>query len=72
MSGEWIPVTERLPKGGEPIVLGFGGPYALPSIAEWKDGGLVWCHRPNIVNQSGRPNTPTHWMPLPATPTDAK
>lgn len=68
----WIPVTERPSKTDEQAVLGFGLPYALPAIAIWESGGLLWATRPNIISQNGRANTPTHWMPLPAPPTDPK
>ena len=71
MSGEWIPVTERLPEKGC-AVLGFRAKnthwgddaygMAWREIDDESDPGLRW-------NESGRP---THWMPLPAPPADAK
>lgn len=67
----WIPVTERLPEKGS-AVLGFraGDPH-------WGDAsyGMAWREidgesRPGLRwHESGRP---THWMPLPAPPTDGK
>ena len=67
----WIPVTERLPEKGC-AVLGFRAKYT-----RWDDNayGMAWREIDNEStprlrwNECGRP---THWMPLPAPPTDAK
>jgi len=63
---EWIPVTERLP---EPCVNALA--YA---ITEWRPGGAP-CF--TVTAHSGEywfcdSMTITHWMPLPAPPTDDK
>ena len=70
MSGEWIPVTERLPQpetfaivatkdGVCEALYGLGGIESPNDPPYWsvRDYGEVW---------------PTHWMPLPAPPTDGK
>lgn len=66
----WIPVAERLPKENEQVLcavefdgpgdwrIKVGGytPNGNEAHREWKIFGASW--------------TPTHWMPLPATPKD--
>lgn len=59
----WIPVTERLPPDGV-LVLAYRKrcDYGFRRDGQWIDtlyGGVL-------------ANGPTHWMPLPAPPTDAK
>ena len=70
MSGEWISVTERLPEmldedGCIADVLGFFPEYP-PSIA------IVWWNGSRWEDTEGFTKAPSHWMPLPAPPTDAK
>jgi len=72
MSGEWIPVTERLPEEGVDVLVSSPCPNSdTPNIdiASWGGEGAqgpVWRE-----GDCGR-LWPTHWMPLPAPPTDAK
>jgi len=59
----WIPVTERLPPDGV-LVLAYRRrcEYGFRRDGQWIDtlyGGVLG-------------NGPTHWMPLPAPPTDVK
>ena len=77
----WIPVTERLPEPGRAVLIFFratdvdgtpscigcdgnGGLIALAAM-DRIDGQHLW------TSEYGD-ETPTHWMPLPAPPTDAK
>ena len=72
MSGEWISVSERLPTEGVDVLVSSPCPNSdTPNIdiASWgSEGkqGTVWREA-----DCGRIE-PTHWMPLPAPPTDAK
>ena len=63
MSGEWISVTERLPPEST-VVLGWTNRVVF---SFWHDGGWV-----DTLYGWHLPTGPTHWMPLPAPPTDAK
>lgn len=70
MSGEWISVAERLPEmrdddGCHSDVLGYFPEYP-PSIA------IMWFNGDRWEDTEGFTKTPSHWMPLPAPPTDAK
>jgi hypothetical protein len=60
MSWEWIPVTERLP---EPYTVVLGGSVVM---GEWVEFLTAW-HKTHWYKSE-----PTHWMPLPAPPTDGK
>jgi|688.fasta_scaffold1497957_1 hypothetical protein len=65
--GRWIPVTERLPMDGE-WVLCYGwkrGREAACRSKYWD--GWVSADKKNLVTHAY-----THWMPLPAPPTDGK
>ena len=70
--GRWIPVTERLPPEGVDVLVSSPCPNSdTPNIdiASWGNEGArepVWREA-----DCGR-IWPTHWMPLPAPPTDAK
>lgn len=72
MSGEWISVAERLPTQGVDVLVSSPCPNSdTPNIdiASWSvegEQGPVWREA-----DCGRIE-PTHWMPLPAPPTDAK
>ena len=66
MSGDWIPVTERLPEVRK-VVLGYSDEWAIPfAVLEYFGGRDPW------VDAEGFFAEPTHWMPLPAPPTDGK
>jgi len=78
---DWIPVTERLPPPGFGVLIFFGatdndgtpsgigcdGNGGLIAVAAMDriDGQCLW------TSEYGD-ETPTHWMPLPAPPTDGK
>ena len=63
----WVPVTERLPEMGETVMVahskdgwvGTGERVLTGAYLHWADDGEEL-------------HDPTHWMPLPAPPTDAK
>lgn len=62
----WIPVTERLPKEGE-FVLVYGDLYHNKH-----DGGVIAVSKRmdwNYWQGFGRERDITHWMPLPTPPT---
>ncbi len=61
----WIPVTERLPKDDENVLV-FDPECHFTHIA--------WCHKDSTgeIVWAYYGLEPTHWMPLPATPTDDK
>lgn len=62
---KWIPVTERLPKEGE-FVLVYGDLYANKH-----DGGVIAVSKRmdwNYWQGFGRERDITHWMPLPQPP----
>jgi hypothetical protein len=64
MSGEWIPVTERLPDDGVVVLawLGKRVVFGYSREGQWIDTLYGWVLK----------NEPSHWMPLPAPPTDSK
>ena len=67
----WIPVTERIPDGREEVL---GWQTWVPNEG-WGEGVFV-CHRGTKLgewySEEGQLPNITHWMPLPAPPTDAK
>ena len=86
MSGEWIPVTERMPEEGERVLFYNGNckeAYARnPHIGVCIDDGPTGTKELRIVDLLLRQVTPnrdetwpdveaTHWMPLPAPPAAA-
>ena len=67
---QWIPVTERLPENGVPVIGWFSGAtQSFECSLNEHDG--VWCdYGTGIYLYEGE--RPTHWMPFPEGPTDAK
>jgi hypothetical protein len=63
----WIPVTERMPMDGE-MVLCYGWNRGVEEACRSKYwDGWVGPDKKNLVTHAY-----THWMPLPAPPTDSK
>ena len=60
----WIPVTERLPEVRSPVLVSITE-SRYPTVATMSLDG-EWLFR------EGDPVTVTHWMPLPALPTEDK
>ena len=58
MSGEWIPVTERMPEEEDEVLVAWG---LSVDVAIFRDGR--WFRIPQELTKI------THWMPLPAPPT---
>jgi hypothetical protein len=70
MSGGWISVTERLPEKGVPVIGWFpGATQSFECALNEHDG--VWCEWGTRIYLY-EDERPTHWMPFPAGPTDAK
>jgi hypothetical protein len=59
----WIPVTERLPELGMEVVALWEG---VPEFASRERDGTWWSFRDEARFAA------THWIPLPAPPTDSK
>jgi len=72
MSGEWIPVTERLPEVDD-VCLCFAEGQSRPFLASFSEDGWQSLDVYDY-DRDGEctAENPTHWMPLPAPPTDAK
>ena len=72
MSGEWIPVTERLPQEMVAVLVWMPDiPHAehgmdIGSYMTNSDWGVSW------MVSDGRSAFPTHWMPLPAPPANGQ
>lgn len=66
---DWIPVTERLPPICQPVLVVALGRVITATRREGR-----WRHDIDTGTQTFSLGvcTPTHWMPLPAPPTDAK
>ena len=81
MSREWISVEQRLPKPGDEVLMfhratdadgtpscigcdGLGGLITIASFDRIEGQNLWTCEYGD--------ESPTHWMPLPEPPTDAK
>jgi hypothetical protein len=61
----WVPVSETRPETGQ-LVLAIGvNPNTCPRVACFVDG--FWFEGLDNVS-----NKVTHWMPIPAPPTDGK
>ena len=65
MTGQWIPVDERLPGWGQTVIVAYdvacGDERTVGSETHYADG--VWTN-PNRM----RGGQPTHWIPLPDPP----
>jgi len=64
VANDWIPVAERLPTD-RTVVLAWQGKrvvFGYSRDGQWIDTLYGW-----VI-----PNGPSHWMPLPAPPTDGK
>ena len=77
----WIPVTERLPEPGRDVLIFFratDGDGTPSCIGCDGNGGLITLAAMDRIDgqhlwtSEYGDETPTHWMPLPAPPTDAK
>lgn len=67
---QWISVTERLPVRGIPVIGWFpGATQSFECALNEHDG--VWCEWGTGIYLY-EDERPTHWMPFPAGPTDAK
>ena len=58
---KWIPVSERLPKGGEIVLC--NTKYFL-EVLQWDERADMWVDQ----YRSYQKNYVTHWMPLPEPP----
>jgi hypothetical protein len=68
VANDWIPVESSLPETFIPVLVWFASPASrLCKYAEVTHRGVAgdWQH-------SHRFDKPTHWMKLPAPPTDGK
>jgi hypothetical protein len=63
----WIPVSERMPQDGKAVLVLDNCPHADRRFIGMVLNG-EWCDN-NFYILDGR-RTPTHWMPLPAPPSD--
>jgi hypothetical protein len=64
LAGRWIPVDERLPDEGGPVLASNGKDV---TVCVYRESTKWWRHLDDYFSWR-----PTHWMPLPAPPTDAK
>lgn len=58
----WISVEERLPEGGETVLVWFGGQVQMAWLNHFTNG-VAYFVRDTHYNFE-----PTHWMPLPEPP----
>lgn len=65
---KWIPVTERLPKYGERVLVFGGVTMYVAYYDKNRYGGESW-HK---LNSKSHYCNPTHWMPLPSAPEPPK
>jgi len=68
MSGDWIPVTERLPEEHVDVLAVAPG-YNVTEV--WIGADKVW-RVGECYDTSKRVECVTHWMPMPAPPADCK
>ena len=68
----WIPVTERLPENGVPVLVNYignnYGKYHPDAIAVWTDYGCFWWEFSLEDCDTEVAMQITHWMPLPEWP----
>ena len=70
---EWIPVSDRLPDREVSVLVWIPTSSEKTFIASLDEGGMWFSSDPTADAYSlGEDGAPTHWMPLPAPPTDAK
>ncbi len=65
MSGEWIPVAERLPIERQHVLVWRAG-------APWPDRAVLHNGKWQIASRSWLYTRVTHWMNFPAPPSDGK
>ena len=68
----WVPVTERLPENGVPVLVNYigsnDGKYHPDATAVWTDHGCFWWEG-SLEDCDAEVAVPiTHWMPLPEAP----
>lgn len=73
---EWVPVTERLPENGVPVIVNYignnDGKYHPDATAVWTDYGCFWWEG-SLEDCDTEVAVPiTHWMPLPRGPEEVK
>jgi hypothetical protein len=69
MSGDWIPVSQRLPEIGIRVLCAVRcKPYEHGHTV----GALMFYGRWEFDEEYDDATEPTHWMPLPAMPSDGK
>ena len=73
MSVEWIPVTERSPEDSRSVLLYLDHRDGYGSAAVgYYIGGEFWLYEGDNITCDSAGVDATHWMPLPAPPTDGK
>jgi len=70
---DWIPVAERLPARNVNVLIHIPVADEKTYIASLDEGGMWFSTDPTADAYSlGEDGAPTHWMPLPAPPSDGK
>jgi hypothetical protein len=73
MSGEWIPVGKKVPPDSESVLLYLDHRDGYGSAAVgYYIGGEFWLYEGDNIPCREANVDATHWMGLPAPPTDAK
>lgn len=71
----WIPVMERLPEVGVPVLInyiGTDGEVYADGVAVWTECGCFWWEG-SLADCEEEVAVPiTHWMPLPAPPEEVE
>jgi len=67
MNGEWIPVTERLPDAGVDVLI--WSPID-PQFTRFCVAAMDRINGQHLWTSEYGDEMPSHWMPLPAPPTD--